>query len=135
VIVSVISIAVNLALNLVLVRVMGHEGLALGTALAAIFNAATLLWLLRGKLGGLDGRELATVTLKVAIASAIMGATAYYAAGWLTTLTPGGGEIAKGVRVFGAIALALVALAASAKLLRIEEFDAAAARVLKRIRR
>jgi putative peptidoglycan lipid II flippase len=135
VIVSVISIAVNLALNLVLVRVMGHEGLALGTALAAIFNAVTLLWLLRGRLGGLDGRELATVMLKVAIASAIMGATAYYAGGWLTSMTPSGGEIAKGVRVFGAISLALVALAASAKLLRIEEFDAAAARLLKRIRR
>ena len=135
VIISVISIAVNLALNLWLVRVMGHEGLALGTALAAMFNAGALLWLLRGRLGGLDGRELAGATLKVAIASAIMGVTAYYTVAWLTNLTPGGGEIAKGVRVFGAIALALVALAASAKLLRIEEFDAVAARLLKRIRR
>jgi hypothetical protein len=53
----------------------------------------------------------------------------------LTGLTPGGGEIARGVRVFGAIAAALVALALSAKVLRIEEFDAAAARVLKRLRR
>ena len=56
-----------------------------------------------------------------------MGATAYYTAAWLTGLTPAGGEIAKGLRVFGAIALALVALAASAKLLRIEEFGAVAA--------
>jgi putative peptidoglycan lipid II flippase len=135
VVVSVISIAVNLALNLALVRVMGYRGLALGTALAAIFNALALLWLLRQKLGGLDGRELAIATLKIIAASAVMGATAYFAAQWLTTLTPDGGEIAKAMRVFGAIGFALIALAASAKLLRIEEFDAAAARVLRRLRR
>ena len=32
-----------------LVRVMGFRGLALGTAIAAIFNAVVLLWLLRGR--------------------------------------------------------------------------------------
>ena len=73
--------------------------------------------------------------MKITAASAVMGAVAYYAAMWLTAMTPAGGEIAKGIRVFGAIAMALLALAGSAKLLRIEEFDAVAARVLKRIRR
>jgi putative peptidoglycan lipid II flippase len=135
VIVSVISVVVNLALNLGLVRVMGYRGLAFGTALAAIFNAAVLLWLLRRKLGGLDGRQLSIALVKITAASAVMGATAYVAAQWLTALTPGGGELAKGIRVFGAIGLALVALAVSAKLLRIDEFNAVAARVLKRFRR
>jgi hypothetical protein len=73
--------------------------------------------------------------VKITAASAVMGATAYFAAQWLTALTPGGGELAKGIRVFGAIGLALVALAVSAKLLRIDEFNAVAARVLKRFRR
>ena len=59
VIVSVISVGANLALNLALVRVLGFRGLALGTAIAAIFNAGVLLWLLRSRLGGLDGRRLA----------------------------------------------------------------------------
>ena len=134
VVISVVSIAVNLALNLTLVRVMGYRGLALGTALAAIFNAVALLWLLRQRLGGLEGRQLSVALLKITLASAVMGAAAYYTAVWLTGLTPDGGEIARGLRVFGAIAVALVALALSAKLLRIEEFDTAAARVLKRLR-
>ena len=135
VVISVASIGVNLALNLALVRVMGYRGLALGTALAAIFNAAGLLWFLRRRLGGLDGRELAAALSKITAASAVMGAVAYFTAQWLTALTPQGGELSKAIRVFGAIGTALAALALSAKLLRIHEFDAAAARLLKRIRR
>ena len=53
VIVSALSVAVNVALNLALVRVAGFRGLALGTAIAATLNAALLLWLLRGRIGGL----------------------------------------------------------------------------------
>jgi hypothetical protein len=39
------------------------------------------------------------------------------------------------IRVFGAIGLALLTLAAAARLLHIEEFKDATARVLKRVRR
>ena len=56
--VSVVSIGVNLALNLMLVRVLGFRGLALGTAIAAMFNAGTLLFLLSRRLDGLDGRRI-----------------------------------------------------------------------------
>ena len=135
VIVSVCSIAVNLVLNLVLVRTMGFEGLALGTAVAAMFNAALLLVLLRTRLGGLDGRALAIALLKISAAAAVMGATAHFTAEWLTALTPEGGEIAKGIRVFGAIGLALATLALSARVLRIDEFTAVTTRVMNRIRR
>ena len=40
VIASMTSVVVNVLLNVVLVRVMGYAGLALGTSLAAIVNAA-----------------------------------------------------------------------------------------------
>ena len=66
VIVSALSVAVNLSLNLALIRVLGYSGLALGTALAAIFNAGVLLWLLHRRLGGLDGRPVAIAALKIA---------------------------------------------------------------------
>ena len=135
VVISVLSIAVNLALNLVLVRYMGYRGLALGTALAAIFNAVALLWLLRARVGGLGGRALAGALVKIGVASAVMGAVAFYTHLWLASLLPGTGETVRIIRVFGAIGLAVIALAASAKLLRIEEFDAVASRVLKRLRR
>jgi putative peptidoglycan lipid II flippase len=133
--VSVISIAVNLAINLVLVRILGFRGLALGTAIAAIFNAVVLLWLLRGRIGGIDGGRVAVSLIKIIAAAAVMGAAAHYTAVGLASLLPGSGEIAKGVRVFGAIGVALVVLAASARVLRIQEFTDAVARVRQRFAR
>ena len=46
--------------------------IALGTAIAEGFNALTLLLILRGRVGGLDGRRLAVAAIKISIAAAIM---------------------------------------------------------------
>jgi len=135
VLVSMLSIGANLAVNLVLVRVLGYRGLALGTSVAALLNAVVLLWLLRGRLAGLEGRRVAVALGKIAVASVFMGLAAHVTVDWLTSMTPAGGEIAKAIRVFGAIASGLIVLAASARLLRIQEFNEASARVLRRLRR
>ena len=132
VIVSVLSVGANLALNLALVRVLGFKGLALGTAIAAILNAVVLLWLLRRRLGGLDGRRVFVSLGKIGVASALMGVAAHLMLLWLAGLTPAGGELAKIVRVAGSITVALLVLAASARLLRIQEFNEATSRVLAR---
>ncbi len=135
VIVSVLSVGANLALNLALVRVLGFKGLALGTGIAAILNSVVLLWLLRRRLAGLDGRRVFVSLLKIAGASAAMGLAAHITLGWLSALTPDGGELAKIVRVGGSITVALLVLAASARLLRIQEFNEATSRVLTRFGR
>ncbi|MDQ3441545.1 MAG: murein biosynthesis integral membrane protein MurJ [Planctomycetota bacterium] len=135
VIVSVVSIAVNLGINLWLIRVMGYRGLALGTAFAAMFNAGVLLWLLRGRLGGLDGRRVAVALFKVLVASAVMGVAAHVTLRWITGMTPAGGEVAKVMRVAGSIGVGTLALALSARVLRIQEFNDATARVLRRFAR
>ena len=135
VIVSVLSIGVNLGINLWLIGVMGYRGLALGTALAAMFNAGVLLWFLRGRLGGLDGRRLAIALLKVVLASAVMGIAAYLTLQWITRLTPAGGELAKAARVLGSIGVAMLALAGAARLLRIQEFNDAVASIRRRLLR
>jgi putative peptidoglycan lipid II flippase len=133
--VSFASVAANLALNLMLVRVLGYRGLALGTAIAALMNAGLLLWIFRGRTDGVDGRALLATLVKIAIAAAVMGIAAHIAFAWLATLLPGDRVVWRATRVFGAIGLALVVLAAAAELLHIEEFKDAAARVLKRVRR
>jgi putative peptidoglycan lipid II flippase len=133
VIVSVASVSVNLILNVVLVKVMGFRGLALGTAIAALFNALTLLSLLRGRLHGIDGGRIAGAFLKISGAAAIMGVVAALVAAQLEVALPGSGEIARALRVAIAIATALVALVVSARLLRIEEFTDATERVLRRL--
>ena len=132
--VSIASVVVNLILNVVLVRIMGYKGLALGTAIAAMFNAVTLLILLRARLGGLDGRRLAVTLIKICIAAAVMGLVAHQAAAMLERWLPGDGEWTRVLRVGSAIGAALVALAIAAQALRIEEFTEAARRVLRRLK-
>ena len=132
VVVSVLSVAVNLVLNVTLVKVMGYRGLALGTALAAIFNAIILLWLLSRRLGGLEGRRTAVALAKIGAASLVMGVAALATEGWLHGLLPGAGLVVKTVRVFGAIGAGAVVLVLCARLLRIEEFDEAVRRMAGR---
>ena len=132
-VVSVTSVALNLVLNIILFRVMGFRGLALGTAIAAGFNALTLLLILRGRVGGLEGRRLAVASVKIAIAAAIMGVVAAQMGHALEGWFPGDSELTRLVRVFTAIGTAIVALVGAARLLRIEEFTEATNRVLRRI--
>ena len=131
--VSVLSVAVNLVLNLLLVRVLSFRGLALGTALAALFNAGALLWLLRGRLHGLDGRAILTTAIKIACASILMAVGARVSWNWLNVVLPGGGELLRIIRVSASIGVGLLLLAAGAKLLRVEEFDEVWRRLFRRI--
>src|SRR6185295_7874742 len=118
VIVSVIAVLTNLTINLLLVRVMGYRGLALGTALAAMFNAGALLWLLRRRLGGLDERRVLIAFVKILAASIAMGAAARLAASWLATVLPSTHLIGRAVQVAGAIGVGVVVLIAAARILR-----------------
>jgi putative peptidoglycan lipid II flippase len=132
--VSVLSVLANLALNLTLVRWMGFRGLALGTALAALFNAGALLWLLRGRMGGIDGRRITLSFLKILAASIAMGLATTFAIAWLTQAVPGSSTFIRAIRVAASIGIAVAVLVASVRVLRIAEFDEAFSRVLRRLR-
>ena len=131
--VSVLSVVANLVLNLLLVRVLSFRGLALGTALAALFNAGTLLWLLRGRLHGLDARPVVIAALKIGVASVLMSIAARFTWEWLMAALPGGGELLRIVRVFTSIGVGVLVLAVGAKILRVEEFDLVWQRLLGRV--
>jgi putative peptidoglycan lipid II flippase len=132
--VSVIAVLANLTINLLLVRVMGYRGLALGTALAAMFNAGLLLWLLRRRLGGLEGRRVTVALIKITVASLAMGAAAQMASRSLATLVPGTNSISRAIQLGGAIAVGMIVLIVAARILRLAEFDEAFGRVLRRLR-
>lgn len=134
VLISVASVVVNLVLNLTLVRALGFRGLAAGTALAAMFNAGVLLWMLRGRLSGIDGVRITITFAKILAASLIMGAVAHVTVTWLTASLPGSSAALKGVRVFSAIGAGVLALIAAARALRIEEFNQAVEFVFRRNR-
>ncbi len=79
-IVSVISILINYGVAVTLIRVagFGHAGLALATSVVAIFGFVVLFIILRARLGGVYGRELASGFGKVAAASAAMGGMVFF---------------------------------------------------------
>jgi putative peptidoglycan lipid II flippase len=133
VVVSIASVVVNLVLNLLLVRSMGYRGLALGTAIAAMFNALVLLALLSRRLDGLDARRVVVALLKVLVASALMGAAAYASVDWLTAVLPGAQWYLRMLRVFTSIGVGVVVLLLSARLLGIAELREAMNRVGRRI--
>jgi putative peptidoglycan lipid II flippase len=133
--VSVVSVLVNVALNLALVRVMGYRGLALGTSLAALVNAATQLVLLRREIGGIDGRRVAVSFLKVVTASLLMAGAAWATDAWMATVFAGSSLAMQAARVAASILVALVVLAGASTLLRVQEFEEARDLVLGRLRR
>ena len=134
VIVSVATIAANIALNIGLVRVLGFRGLALGTSIAMMANGGALLVLLRGHLDGLDEARLATTFAKTVAASCAMAAASLGVEHMLSALMPGHGLATQAVRLFSSIAAGLLVLGASAKILKIREFDEALSAFSARLR-
>jgi putative peptidoglycan lipid II flippase len=133
--VSVVTVLFNAALNIMLVRVMGYRGLALGTSLAALFNATLLLVLLTRHLNGLEGGRVLRSLLKITVASALMAAAAAAVEFWSTSILPGDRLVPQIVRLSLAIAVALVVLAAAAHMLHIREFRQGVAMVTRRFGR
>jgi putative peptidoglycan lipid II flippase len=135
VIVSAASVVVNVALNLALVRLMGYRGLALGTSITAILNAALQLLLLRREIHGLEGRRIAASFLRVLAASAVMGIFTIGAHATLRDVMPGAGLATQILRLTTTITIALMVLVATAQILRIPEYAEARELVLGRLRR
>lgn len=134
VVVSVATVLVNAALNLALVRVMGYRGLALGTSIAALFNATLLIVLLRSSLDGLDEARVMRSLVRIAVAALAMGAAAWAADAAAAAWLPGDALAVQIARLGAAIAVALAVLAGAAHLLRIREFREGAALVARKLR-
>ncbi len=135
VVVSILTMLLNILLNVTLVRLMGYPGLALGTAVAALFNASVLLWRLRGRLDGLEGTRLSISLGKIMVASTIMALSAWAVERGMHMIVPGTDLAARILQVGSSIAVSLIVLAASAHALRIAEFGDARRLVLAKFRR
>ena len=133
--VSGATIAINIVLSILLVRFLGFRGLALGTSIAAIANAAGLVWLLRRRLDGLGDRALGVVFVKIVIAAAVMAAVAVAIQHEMNRVAPGMRLVAQTARLAASIGAGLTALAGMAALLRIAEFADAAAIIQLKVRK
>lgn len=75
---ALIAAGANVVFSLLLMRPMGHGGLALATALAANINMYMLLYLFRKKTGPIGLRRIIRSFAKTTVASAAMGVVCYY---------------------------------------------------------
>lgn len=65
-------IALNVALNIILMRYLAHGGLALATSISSMANLFILLWLLKKRIGDIDGARVLASTWRMAAAAAVM---------------------------------------------------------------
>lgn len=130
-IVSIISILINYGTAVTLIRLagFGHAGLALATSVVALFGFIVLFIILRGRLGGVYGRELLAGLFKVAIASAAMGATVFLSS-WRMEKWLGVSQMACRADLLVSIPLGLAVFYASCRALGVTDLDMAVQAVI-----
>jgi putative peptidoglycan lipid II flippase len=65
-------VALHLALNFLLLWLLGGVGLALSTSIAAMVQFSLVVWLIQSRIGPLDWRRLASATLRAGAACILM---------------------------------------------------------------
>ncbi|WGX75679.1 murein biosynthesis integral membrane protein MurJ [Paraclostridium bifermentans] len=75
---GMIAVALNIVLNIALVKVMGHGGLALATSLSAIICIFLLFRSLKKKIGYYGQDKIRATFIKTLIASLVMGVVTYF---------------------------------------------------------
>ena len=74
---GIVSVVINIVLNLILIRKMDLAGLALATSLATISNGIFLYWALTKKIGKMDASSIWTNFIKIIIAVSLMAVSTY----------------------------------------------------------
>jgi putative peptidoglycan lipid II flippase len=120
-----VAVGVNLALNLLFVGPLAalglaHRGLALATSATSFVNLLQLSWLLKRRLGRIEGGRMLGALARILLASAAVGALLALGLRAVGDLTTRGIAVRFGV-VAGAGVLSLGLLLGALRLLRVEE--------------
>jgi putative peptidoglycan lipid II flippase len=125
-IVAMSSVLVNAAGAYTMVRILklGHAGLALSLSLVSIFNVLVLLFLIRPRIGGIRGFEIAVNLGKILIAAALMG---------MACLLVVRLSHSRVVHVFAGIPVGMAVFYAAASVLRVRELAEARAALMNKL--
>ncbi|MBI4259868.1 MAG: murein biosynthesis integral membrane protein MurJ [Actinobacteria bacterium] len=134
-VINIASVALNTVLNIVLFGVMGVRGLALGHAVAYTFASAVAIVVIRGRLGGLDGRRLLAGLGKVLVGAGLTAAAAWGTSVGLGRLLGTATVAAELAQVAGSVAVGLLVFLAAALVLRMEELELLKGILSRRFRR
>jgi len=103
------SLLLNIALNIVLMFPLKIGGLALSASISGIFNFFALFYMLRKKIGPLEGYKILSSFLKVLMASLAMAAIIYVC------------SFKTGLNLFVVIAIAMASYIAAAFIFNVKE--------------
>ncbi len=99
---------------------LAHGGIALSTSVVCVFNFLVLVFILRSRLNGVDGRKMVSSGLRVLISSIALGLAAFY--GWsLAAHFVGVSKMGQALAVFVAILAGVIVYIGLLLLLRVEE--------------
>lgn len=102
---------------------LGHVGVALATSSVALVNFIALFWLMRKRIGGIDGRKILASFIKIALASAVMSLVCWLSYLGLFYLLGTQGLIVRLLEAFVPIALGGVVFFFVAKALGVTELE------------
>ncbi|AUN15205.1 murein biosynthesis integral membrane protein MurJ [Paraclostridium sordellii] len=119
---GIIAVILNIVLNIALVKVMGHGGLALATSLSAIICILLLFGSLKKKIGYYGQDKIKSTFLKSLISSLIMGAVTYFIYKFLSGML-GLGFIQEAISLGVSVAIGAIVYAILVVALKVEEID------------
>ena len=119
--IGVAMVILNGVLDYALMRVWGVVGIALATSIVSAINVALLLWRLRGRLGRLDGRRIASTALRTGTAAIAAG---LLMAAVADAVRPAG-LVERSVHVGAAAVIGALVYVGACRLLRVEELRVA----------
>jgi len=134
VIIIVIGMGVNIIAMLLLVEPMAQSGLALASSITAFFTMFALLYMLRRRIGRIDGWAILRATGKTVSASLVMGLAVWW---WAERVGPrlGDSMAAAWIVLITGTLIGVVVFAAMAKLMRMEEFEQVTGLIRRKLRR
>ena len=117
---GIISVVMNILLNVILVKYLGHMGLALATSLSAIICIVLLFKSLKSEIGYFGQKKIINTSIKAIISALLMGLVTYFTYHILNN-TLGSGSIKEAIALFGAIGIGSVLYSILVIILKVEE--------------
>ena len=133
--VSVVSIALNVTLNFVFIDILGlgHWALALSTSLVATLNSILLFAFMRSQVKGVQGRRLLRGGIKISLASAVMGACCWVCAHFIEAAMGPGTFVGRLAALLISVPVGVGLIYWLCQLLRVPELDLARTAILARL--
>ena len=131
---GIIAVVLNIVLNIALVKVMGHGGLALATSLSAIICIILLFISLKKKIGYYGQDKIKSTFIKTVVASLVMGVVTYFVYKFLFGIL-GLGFIQEAISLGVSIAIGGAIYLARIIVFKVEEVNMAIDMIKKKLKR